>query len=120
MVPKHWAALSADQKTAIREKLLQSTLDEQKALVRHSSARVIACIARIDLDDGEWASLPGVLVQASTSKQVSHREVGVYVLFTLLEAAGGALEDKLPGLFSLFTTTIKDPESAEVRINTLL
>jgi hypothetical protein len=120
LVPKHWTTLSGDQKLAIREKLLQSTLDEQKALVRHSSARVIACIARIDLDDGEWASLPGVLVQASTSKQVSHREVGVYVLFTLLEAAGDALEDKLPGLFSLFATTIKDPESAEVRINTLL
>lgn len=120
MVPKHWAALPADQKPVIREKLLQSTLDEQKPLVRHGAARVIAAIARIDLDDGEWASLPGALAQASTSKQVAYREVGVYILFSLLEAAGDAFENKLPGLFQLFNNTIKDPESAEVRINTLL
>jgi hypothetical protein len=120
LVPKHWAALPADQKPVIREKLLQSTLDEQKPLVRHGAARVIAAIARIDLDDGEWASLPGALAQASTSKQVAYREVGVYILFSLLEAAGDAFENKLPGLFQLFNNTIKDPESAEVRINTLL
>jgi hypothetical protein len=112
--------LPADQKPAIRDQLLQSTLNEPKDLVRHSAARVIAAIAKIDLEEGEWASLPGTLAQASTSKQVAHREVGVYILFTLLEAAGDAFEDKLPGLFQLFNNTIKDPESAEVRINTLL
>jgi hypothetical protein len=120
LVPKHWAALPAEQKPAIREKLLQSTFEEPKDLVRHSAARVIAAIAKIDLEDGEWASLPGALAEASTSKQVAHREVSIYILYTLLEAAGDAFEDKLPGLFQLFNTTIKDPESAEVRINTLL
>jgi hypothetical protein len=120
LVPKHWAALPGDQKPAIREKLLQTTLEEQQYLVRHAAARVIAAIARIDLDDGEWTSLPDVLAQATTSQQVTHREVGVYILFTLLEAAGDVFEDKLLGLFALFANTIKDPESAEVRINTLL
>ena len=88
--------------------------------MRHATARVIAAIAKIDLEDGEWTSLPDILAQATTSQQVSHREVGVYILFSLLEAAGGVFEDKLPGLFSLFNNTIKDPESAEVRVNTLL
>lgn len=120
LVPKHWTALPADQKPAIREKLLQTTMDEQGSLVRHSGARVISSIAKIDLDDAEWAELPGVLAQASTSQQVAHREIGVYILFTLLEAAGNLFEDKLSGLFSLFENTIKDPDSAEVRINTLL
>jgi hypothetical protein len=99
---------------------LQSTLNEQSVLVRHSAARAISAIARIDLEDGEWAALPGVLAQASTSQQVAHREVGVYILFTLLEAAGDLFEDKLPGLFSLLENTIKDPQSADVRISTLL
>ncbi len=98
--------MPADQKPAIRQKLLDSTLNEEKALVRHSTARVIAAIARIDLEDGEWDTLPGLLVQAATSKKVSHREVGVYILFSLLEAAGDSFEDKIPGLFSLFNTTI--------------
>ena len=120
LVPQHWAALPGEQKPAIREKLLQTTLEEQQYLVRHSAARVIAAIASLDLIDGEWTTLPDVLAQATTSQQVTHREVGVYILFTLLEAAGDVFENKLPGLFSLFATTIKDPESAEVRINTLL
>lgn len=120
LVPKHWPALPADQKPVIHQKLLQATLNEQKALVRHSSARVIAAIARIDLEDGEWTSLPGLLFQAATSDQVSHREVGSYILFSLLEVAGDSFEDKIPGLFQLFAKTIKDPDSAEVRINTLL
>ena len=112
--------MPAEQKPAIREKLLQSTLDEQKALVRHSAARVIAAIAKLDFEDGEWASLPGALAQASISNMVEYREVGVYILFSLLEAVGDAFENKLPSLFQLFNTTIKDPESAEVRVNTLL
>ncbi|CAG8960023.1 hypothetical protein HYFRA_00013211 [Hymenoscyphus fraxineus] len=120
LIEAHWAAQPADQKPAIREKLLEFTLAEQQSLVRHASARVIAAIAKIDLEDGEWASLPGLLAQASTSNVVSQREVGVYILFSLLEVAGEAFEDKIPSLFSLFATTLEDAESAEVRANTLL
>ncbi|KAK0107660.1 hypothetical protein ONS96_003461 [Cadophora gregata f. sp. sojae] len=120
LVSKHWVALPNEQKPAIREKLFERTLNETKPLVRHSAARVIASIAAIDLEDGEWASLPNNLFQASTSPKVSHREVGIYTLFSLLETAGDVFEDKLPGLFSLLSNTIKDPESPDVRINTLL
>jgi importin-4 len=120
LIPKHWSSLPANQKPEIREKLLESTLREEKSLVRHSASRVIASIAGEDLEKGEWDSLPGLLLQAATSKQAAHREIGVFILFNLLETASEAFEDKLPGLFSLFSNTIKDPESAEVRINTML
>lgn len=120
LIPKHWPTLHGDQKPGIREKLLQSTLAEEKSLVRHSVARVIASIAGFDLKDGEWESLPGLLVQACNSAQASHREVGVYIFFVLLESVGTEFDDKISGLFSLFQKTIKDPESAEVRINTML
>lgn len=120
LIPKHWASLPADQKPAIRQQLLQTVLDEKVSLVRHSGARAIAAIASVDLPDGEWNELPGHLVQACNSQQVAYREVGVYILFTLLEVAGDAFEDKIPGLFSIFNNTIRDPESAEVRINTML
>ncbi|RDW75125.1 hypothetical protein BP6252_06267 [Coleophoma cylindrospora] len=120
LVPKHWAKLPAEQKPVIRQKLLESTLNEQAKLVRHSSSRVIAAIASLDLEAGQWDDLPGALAQAATSPQVAYREVGVYILFALLEAAGDLFADKLPGLFSLFANTIKDAESAEVRSNTML
>ena len=117
-MPKHWASIARDQTPQIHSKLLEFILNEEVALVRHSGARVIASIARIDLADGEWTELPGQLAQASTSSQVKHREVGVYILFSLLEIAGDTFEDKMPNLFALFQKTIVDPESAEVRINT--
>lgn len=120
IVDKHWESIPDEQKPAIREQLLKSTLAEQSSLVRHSAARVISAIAAIDLEDGDWAELPGFLAQAAQSPQVSQREVGVYILFTLLEAAGDGFVEKLPSLFALFSNTIKDPESQEVRINTML
>lgn len=120
LVPKHWEAVSSNQGPQIRTKLLEFILNEDNALVRHSAARVIAAIAKIDLEDGEWTELPGQLAQASTSNQVKHREVGVYILFSLLEVAGSNFEEQMPNLFALFSKTIADPESAEVRINTLL
>jgi hypothetical protein len=120
LVPKHWENLSNEQKPAIREQLLKSTLAEQSQLVRHSSARVISAIAGIDIDDGQWGDLPRYLFQAATSDQASQREVGTYILFTLLEVAGDGFLDKLSDLFTLFRTTIQDPESEEVRINTML
>lgn len=120
LVPKHWPTVSKNQGPQIRTSLLEFILNEENALVRHSAARVIAAIAKIDLADGEWSDLPGQLAQASTSSQVKHREVGVYILFSLLEVAGDNFEEQMPNLFALFGKTIADPESAEVRINTLL
>ncbi|KAJ9640361.1 hypothetical protein H2199_005900 [Coniosporium tulheliwenetii] len=120
LVSKHWAKLPADQKPQIRQQLLQFTLNEEGTLVRHSSARVISAIAKIDLEDGEWTDLPGLLQQAASSQTARHREVGVYIIFTLLEAMGDLFSDNLSNLFTLFSKTIQDPESIEVRINTML
>ncbi|KAI9847990.1 MAG: hypothetical protein M1838_000689 [Thelocarpon superellum] len=120
LVAKHWESVPAEQKQRIRTALLQASLSEQIALVRHSAARVISAIAKIDLDDGEWTELPGILQAAATSADAAQREVGVYILFTLLEILGDGFVEKLADLFTLFSKTIRDPDSAQVRVNTML
>ncbi|KAH3942935.1 hypothetical protein HBI81_206950 [Parastagonospora nodorum] len=120
LVTKHWANLPADQKSSLRNQLFQFTLNEDHTLTRHSAARVIAAIASQDFEDGEWADLPGFLHQAATSQTARHREVGTYIIWTTLESTGDAFPGKSADLYKLFQTTIQDPESAEVRINTLL
>ncbi|KAI9663594.1 MAG: hypothetical protein M1829_006053 [Trizodia sp. TS-e1964] len=120
LVPRHWNALSSTDKEQIRVKLLHSTLNEQAPLVRHSLARVISAIAKLDLQDGEWLDLPDILVQAARSNLVAQREVGTYILFTLFEVVGDEFASKLSALFALFKNTIHDRESVEVRINTML
>ncbi|KAI8931599.1 hypothetical protein NX059_011253 [Plenodomus lindquistii] len=120
LVTKHWANLPADQKSSLRSQLFQFTLNEDVTLTRHSAARVIAAIASQDFEDGEWADLPGLLHQASTSPTARHREVGTYIIWTTLESVGDAFPGSQANLYKLFSTTIQDPESVEVKINTLL
>lgn len=88
--------------------------------MRHASARVISAIAKIDLEDGEWADLPGFLQQAATSAKKEERAVGIYILFSILETMGDGFVEKFQDLFALFSRTIQDPESMEVRVNTML
>ena len=120
LIAKHWAAVPAEQKPTVRTELLNATMNEEDKLVRHSASRVISAIAKIELADGEWADLPKILQQAATSQTVRHREVGVYVIFTLLELMGDLFLENVGQLFSLFSQTLQDPESGEVRINTML
>ncbi len=120
LVPKYWNKLNADQQIPIRNALLQAIMQEPVALVRHSSARIIAAIASIDLKDGEWADLPAFLQQAATSQVASQRETGVYILFTLLDVMASDFVDRFAVLFKLFNQTIQDPESTDVRVNTML
>ncbi|KAK5196352.1 hypothetical protein LTR96_003976 [Exophiala xenobiotica] len=120
LVSKHWTKLSQDQRQHARSQLFSATLSEPSHLVRHSSSRLISSIAKIDLDDGEWPELPGMLQQAATSASAAERAVGVYVLYSILETMGDGFSSKFGELFALFSKTIKDPESLEVRVNTML
>lgn len=120
LVPKHWPSIPAGQKPQIRNSLVQSTLSEEKTLTRHSIARVIAAIAKIDLEDGEWTDLPTLLQHAAASETARHREVAVFIIYTLLEALGDFFMEALGNLFQLFSKTLQDPDSVEVRTNTML
>ncbi|KAJ5646274.1 hypothetical protein N7490_002646 [Penicillium lividum] len=120
LVAKHWLKVGNEQKPQVREQLLRSTMGESSSLVRHSIARIISAIAKIDLNDGEWGDLPNILLQAADSGNQDERAVAIYILFTILETLGETFEEKFQDLFTLFSKTIQDPESAEVRINTLL
>ncbi|KAF1962620.1 ARM repeat-containing protein [Byssothecium circinans] len=120
LVPKHWAALPADQKTALRQQICEFSLNEETTLVRHSAARVISAIATQDFEHGEGADLLGFLQQAATSGTARHREVGTYIIWTTLENVGDEFPGNKADLYKLFGTTIQDSESTEVRVNTML
>ncbi|KAI1171132.1 importin beta-4 [Nemania sp. FL0916] len=120
LVPKHWKRIHAAQKPEVRSQLLQTIVNEQDAKCRHGQSRVIAAIATLDFDNNEWADLiPGV-TQLATSDHVAHREIGSYIIFSLLEANPTYFESHLMTLFELFSKTIRDPQSREVRVNTMM
>ena len=88
-------------------------------LVRHSAARVIAAIASIEIPLGTWDQLLPFLQQTCTSAQAAHREVGSFIMFTVLENIVEGFQQHMQGLFNLFSQMLADPESIEVRITTV-
>lgn len=88
-------------------------------LVRHAAARVVAAIASIEVIHGTWPELLPFVNQACHASQASHREVGIYILYAVLENAFEAFQKHLPAIFKLFEQTVVDPESIDVRITTV-
>jgi len=127
LVPAFWpdsesskSELPDNVKAEIRSSLLQSTVNEPEALPKHSAARLISAIAKIDLPQNQWLELPQFLHEAAVSAKALDREIGVFVLYTLLETLEGQFSDRWADFFTLFGHTINDQESLQVRVYTLL
>lgn len=95
-------------------------MKEQHAKCRHSESRVIAAIASLDLDDSAWPDLIPSLFTLAGNSNVSHREVGSYIIYAILDENPTHFAEKVRDLLSLFSNTIKDPQSADVRVNTVM
>lgn len=91
-------------------------------LVRNAIARVLSEIARKELPAGTWPQLLPFLFQASESPNAAHRQTAIYVFFTVLETfveGGASLETYLPQILSVFSKSLQDPESLDVRVTTV-
>ena len=66
-----------------------------------------------------WPQLLPYLLETATSSQAVHREVGIYILYTVLETIVEGFQEYLQSLFKLFENLLCDPESAEVRVTTV-
>lgn len=95
-------------------------MKEQHAKCRHSEARLIASIASLDLDDEAWPDLIPSLFSLASGGDVSHREVGSYIIYAILDENPTHFAEKVRDLLSLFSNTIKDPQSRDVRVNTMM
>ncbi|KAG9295040.1 hypothetical protein G9A89_017834 [Geosiphon pyriformis] len=117
-VLKWWSKLDINSQNLIKSRLLEVILQEAQSLVSHATARVISSIAKVELPAGTWGDLPQFLFNCCKSPTASQREVGVYVLYTLFDTLTDIFLDHKQ-FFQLFTNTINDPVSKEVRITTL-
>ncbi|KAF8976841.1 hypothetical protein BGZ46_007906, partial [Entomortierella lignicola] len=113
-----WSKLEVDVRTNVKAKLLEIILSEQEPLPRHSTARVIATVGRIEIPENTWNELLAFLFQCSNSANAGHREVGVYVIYAIFEVTD-AFADNLRQLLELFSRTIVDPDSQVVRVTTV-
>jgi hypothetical protein len=107
-------------RSAIKTRVTEVILAEPASIVRHSIARVIAAIAQFELQGGTqqvtWRELIPWVEGACVASVAAHREVGIYVLFTILDNLMDEVSERLSTFFVLFDNLIRDPESAEVRV----
>ena len=79
-------------------------------------AHVIAAIASIEIPLRQWNELLPLINRCCTSQQVYERELGAFVLFTILESIVEGFSQYMNELFGLFHQLLQDPESADVRV----
>ncbi|CEP13770.1 hypothetical protein [Parasitella parasitica] len=119
-VSKWWSQIPEASKVNLREQLLNIALNESSAPVRHSIARVISSVASIDMPDEKWPTLLNFLHESCASQNASHREIGIYCIYTLFEAIADLFMNNTASLFELFNKLVVDPESTSVRVTTVL
>ena len=93
---------------------------EPNAKCRHAESRVVAAIATLDFEEGEWLDLLPALFSLAGNSDVAQREVGSYIIYSLLEANPTHFTEHLRKLLELFNQTLRDPQSADVRINSMM
>ncbi|EEB08505.1 karyopherin Kap123 [Schizosaccharomyces japonicus yFS275] len=109
-----WPQVAADVQAQIRQSMLDISLKEPVKIVQHAFARVISALAKLDLPEGKWNELSAFLVNAAMDQNESVREMGVYILYSIVEAVD-VDETLLLDFTQLFSQTIQDT-NREVRV----
>ena len=90
-----------------------------RSIVRHSLARVISAIAAIEMPHGQWNGLLPFVENACRSMESRHREIGAFILFSILEVVVEGLQNQVEAFLQLYATLLQDPQSLDVRIVTV-
>ncbi|CEH17574.1 arm repeat-containing protein [Ceraceosorus bombacis] len=117
-----WVKQAVDVRTGIKARLLDLLPKEESTLVRNAISRVVSEIANRELIAGTWPELLPFLFAAADSPNASHRQIAIFVFYTVLETlvdGGEKLEAYLPQILAIFAKSLQDPESIEVRITTV-
>ncbi|RSH86663.1 uncharacterized protein EHS24_004934 [Apiotrichum porosum] len=118
---KLWKKTPEPVRAQIKANILTRLTQETASIVRHALARAVSAIADLELtvNPPQWPDLMPGLYQAAQSTEVIHRETAIYVLFSLLDTVVDTFEEHLKTLFELFSKSLVDPQSGEVRMTTL-
>ncbi|KAK4183554.1 armadillo-type protein [Podospora australis] len=117
---KHWEKVPKEQKPEVRRHLVEAVMRETTTRARHAESRLVASVAALDLEEGEWSDLIPTLFNLGGSQDVAQREIGSFIIFSVLEENPTAFCDDMMKLLELFSHTLCDPASADVRINSMM
>ncbi|VEU22631.1 DEKNAAC103629 [Brettanomyces naardenensis] len=115
LVSKQWEGQEESLRQGIRDSLLQFAFSYPSKNIRHSTARIIASIADIDIPKKQWESLLPALVAGATDSSRQTREMATFIIFCVLENFPLEWLAHTDSFIELFGTTLQDSESPEVQ-----
>ncbi|KAI5478132.1 hypothetical protein MNV49_005396 [Pseudohyphozyma bogoriensis] len=123
---KQWIGQTAEVRTAIKARVLEAIIAESSGQARTAATRFVSALARLELPNGSWPELLPWLWGLSTSASAAHREVALQTLYMLLDTLvvtehtpGAGIAGHIPQLLDLFSKTLVDAESLNVRVWTI-
>lgn len=114
-----WNKLPDETRSAVKKTLTEMVLAENTKSIRQNISRVITEIARMDLPAGKWDELMQFTYSCCQSPNPSQREVGFFIILSLVEVLEGALRQHLVHIFQLYAHGLRDNESLDVRVYTV-
>lgn len=120
LVEKYWDELDDSIQQSIRDSLLPFAFTYEKQDIRHSTSRLIADIAYVDIESDKWPTLLQSLVAAATDANKQTRETATFILYCILEQLPLSWNEHSGSFLELFASTLQDNESPVVQINTVL
>ncbi|ESO82779.1 hypothetical protein LOTGIDRAFT_229803 [Lottia gigantea] len=111
---RHWNALPNETKESIRRNILQLLVQEPDKNVKTAIGTIIGTIARHDLPTNKWPALFEFVTVQVKSEDVTKREVGMFILYTLSSDAGEQLKPHLVSVMQILVEAIKDNQSKMV------
>jgi len=118
-IRSHFDKINDDLKSQLEQRLLEIITVEPQKIISHAIARCISAMAEFEIPNNRWTNLIDFLFECCKSPNSNHREVGVFVLYSLFEVIVDNLTERLPQIFELLSVTINDPESIDVKITTM-
>ncbi|XP_050375567.1 uncharacterized protein LOC126793165 [Argentina anserina] len=115
----HWAKLSPQLKSLVKQSLIESITMEHSPPVRRASANVVSVVAKYAVPAGEWPDLLPFLFQCSQSAQEEHREVALVLFSSLTETIGNTFRPHFADLQALLLKCLQDETSNRVRVAAL-
>jgi hypothetical protein len=120
LVEKYWDELDDSIQQSIRDSILPFAFTYEKQDIRHSTSRLIADIAYVDIESEKWSTLLQSLVGAATDDNKQTRETATFILYCILEQLPLAWTEHSGSFLELFAVTLQDSASPVVQINTVL
>jgi len=118
-IRNHFEKIDDNLKSQLEQRLLEIITVEPEKIISHAIARCISAMAEFEIPNNRWSDLIDFLFECCKSQNSNHREVGVFVLYSLFEVIVDNLTERLPQIFELLSVTINDPESLDVKITTM-